>query len=372
MPSAMIFLFDTCTSKCAYCGHATSGKVLDNTQLTPYRDRSLIDRFLGFFERRTDAENKWLLMLLGGEPLLMPNLDHFIERTHAAGNRTALYTSLNIGSNHKSYRYLLGCDPEAVDYIMASFHPEADDFEDRFFEMMAALKQHGHKVIFRFIAHPLRLYRMEDLHRKCRDMDICFSPYAYCSANYPLGYTPEDRTIIERYTTNYSQVVQMENGLAVQRLTCEAGEKLLYINARDGKIFPCPNVFNRAIGNVYDDYLEPKKGRGCYDMSTRCFCDINFQQNHVAGLDDSANFAAEKAGYVAPAVHADLRAELAAKGFSFHEHSHRKTLGENSADDKLVMTKSEVKQVFEQNRDFYHGDFRKNFHPVFRKSGGEQ
>ncbi len=366
MPSAMVFLFDTCTSKCAYCGHATSGKVLDNTQLTPYKDQRLIDKFLSFFEKRTDQNNRWLLMLLGGEPLLMPNLGYMIDRLHAVGNKASLYTSLNIGENNEAYKYLLASDPDAVDYIMASFHPEADAFEDRFFHMMEALKSQGHKVIFRFIAHPLRLHRMEALHKRCKELDICFSPYAYCSANYPLAYNKDDRHLIAQYTTNFSQIVQMENGLAVDRLQCEAGEKLLYINARDGKIFPCPNVFNRAIGNVYSDHLEPKKkGQGCYDPTTRCFCDINFQQSHVKGLDDSEHFNDEKHGYVAPKDNAALRKEIESRGFQFHNKVHRKSLGENSDDDRLILTKQEVRETFEKNKDYYHGDFRKGFHKEF-------
>ncbi|WP_417462220.1 hypothetical protein [Kordiimonas sp.] len=369
MPSAMVFLFDTCTSKCAYCGHATSGKVLDNTQLTPYKDRGLIDKFLSFFEKRTTQENRWLLMLLGGEPLLMPNLGYMIDRLHAVGNKASLYTSLNIGANNAAYKYLLKCDPDAVDYIMASFHPEADEFEDSFFQMMEALKTRGHKVIFRFIAHPLRLHRMEALHERCKALDICFSPYAYCSSNYPLAYTKDDKNLIAKHTTNYSQVVQMENGLAVENLKCEAGEKLLYVNARDGKIFPCPNVFNRAIGNIYDDHLEPKKeGQGCYDPATRCFCDINFQQNHVEDLDDSTHFEDEKRGYVEPKDHEALHQDMEKRGFAFHNKVHHGSLGENSSDERLILSKQEVRETFEKNKAFYHGDFKKGFHKEFLKS----
>ncbi len=73
------FLFDTCTHKCAYCHFAESGKVLDSSQLNPYRDPEFIDRIVAFFSKRTTAEQKWLITLTGGEPLLTPNLSRFLD-----------------------------------------------------------------------------------------------------------------------------------------------------------------------------------------------------------------------------------------------------------------------------------------------------
>ena len=72
-----MFLFDTCTHKCAYCHFAESGKVLDVSQLRPYRDPIFIERVVSFFNKRTTADDKWLITLTGGEPLLMPNLAQF-------------------------------------------------------------------------------------------------------------------------------------------------------------------------------------------------------------------------------------------------------------------------------------------------------
>ena len=140
----MLFLFDTCTSRCAYCDHALSGKSLDNSQLLPYKDRGFIDKFLSFFEKRTTRERKWLLMLLGGEPLLVPNLDYILHSIHEMENKVAFYTSLNISESHSSFKSLLKWDNNVVDYIMASFHPDADEFEESFFTRMILLKNSGH------------------------------------------------------------------------------------------------------------------------------------------------------------------------------------------------------------------------------------
>ncbi len=47
-----MFLFDTCTHKCAYCHFAETGKVLDASQVKPYRDPAFIDQVVEFFNSR--------------------------------------------------------------------------------------------------------------------------------------------------------------------------------------------------------------------------------------------------------------------------------------------------------------------------------
>ncbi len=92
-----MFLFDTCTHKCAYCHYAESGKVLDSSQMKPYRDPAFIDRIVFFLNVRSDDNNKWLITLTGGEPLLMPNLSRFASGIASRGNKLAFYTALLIG-----------------------------------------------------------------------------------------------------------------------------------------------------------------------------------------------------------------------------------------------------------------------------------
>ena len=336
---------------------------MDSRQLEPYRDRSFIDKLLFFFESRTSAENKWLLIPIGGEPLLMPNFSYFVRRSHTIGNKVAVYTSLNVGGNNSALRFLINNESDPIDYIMASFHPEADYFEAWYFNILKKLKENGHKVIFRFIAHPQRLNRMESLSKKCEEIGICFSPYAYCSSQYPLSYSQNERDLIYQYTTNISQVIQMENGIKVDNLRCSAGENLFYINARDGRIFPCPNVFSRVIGNVYDNILEEKGvNQGCYDLTTRCFCDLNFQQDYVAGLEDSHHFNEEKKGFVQSQDANILKENINNRGFEFHRNVHRGTLGENSNDEHLILKRKDVSKAYNENKDIYLDDFKKKLH----------
>src|SRR4051794_4535919 len=72
---AEVYMFDTCTHKCGYCWLAESGQVLDFSQLDRFRDNGFVDQIAAFFVSRTTSENKWLLQLTGGEPLMAPNLE---------------------------------------------------------------------------------------------------------------------------------------------------------------------------------------------------------------------------------------------------------------------------------------------------------
>ena len=154
--SVMSSVFTTCPLKCGYCTIAESGAVLDNAQLEPYRNLDYVNRIDDFFNKRTDENTHWTLELTGGDPLLMPNLPAFCERLFVHGNLVSFYTSLFFNKNNQNFRFLLTLSGQQVDYIMASFHPEAEPHEDEYFEKVAPLKEAGHHILIRFVAHPKR------------------------------------------------------------------------------------------------------------------------------------------------------------------------------------------------------------------------
>ena len=306
-----MFLFDTCTHKCAYCHFAESGKVLDGSQIKPYRDPAFIDKIVNFFNRRTTAADKWLVTLTGGEPLLMPNLGRFVDGLGASGNKVAYYSALLIGEKHPNYCYLLE-SARHTDYIMASFHPEAEAIEDRFFGRLEELKKAGHSVILRFVGHPARLHRLDELAARCRDLDIAIHATTLFSPEYPAAYTAQEKAEILRHATSLSQVIQIEGGLDTAATRCTAGLALIAIDMRTGKITPCISVQFPVIGNIYEDKLDrferpiacPRAGE------ISCICDIHFQQGIVEGANDRENFEREKQGYATPIALDELRREL--------------------------------------------------------------
>lgn len=315
---AEVYLFDTCSYKCAYCTLAESGAVLDASQLKPYRDPDFIRKIAGFFNKRSLGNHRWLLQLTGGEPLLMPNLPMFCDLVAGAGNKIALYTAINVGVSHPSFQYLLNVAAPFIDYLMVSFHPEAEVSEDQYFEKLNLLKDAGHNVICRFIGHPKRLSRLDTLSDRCRKAEICFYPTPLFSPDYPSAYTEDERDQLLAHASSLSQVIQVCNGVDTRTTRCHAGNKLIAVDVRHGRITPCISVSEPVIGHLYEDWLEfEDEPIACPAAGISCICDVHFQQDVVIGGDDSAYFEKQKAGWVAPIPLLELQDKIESAGFVF-------------------------------------------------------
>ena len=249
-----LFLFDTCSHKCSYCHFAETGKVLDAGQLAPYRSLSFIRRITDFFIRRSSGDKKWLFVMTGGEPLLMPNFDAFCEPLIANGDRISLNTALLIGENTAAFRYLVSA-ASGTEYLFASLHPESEVEEDAFFRKVGILKEAGHRIIVRYICHPQRLQNLQHVQDRCRDIDVSFSPSAMLSPVYPKAYTASEKKLIESYFSSLGQIVQMEGGVDTTHTKCWAGSKLYHADVRTGVIVPCATVSGPVLGNIYEDWL---------------------------------------------------------------------------------------------------------------------
>jgi len=106
---------------------------------------------------------------------------------------------------------------------MASFHPEAELDEPRYFEKIRMLKDAGHKVFLRFVGQPQRLDRLQELSGRCRDLDICSYPTTLMSNNYPGAYTREQKDLLRGHFSSLSQHIQLEGGLDTTNLQCYGG-----------------------------------------------------------------------------------------------------------------------------------------------------
>jgi len=344
---AEVYLFDTCTHRCGYCWLAESGQVLDASQLKPFRDLGFISRVAAFFNSRTSDDQKWLLQFTGGVPLLTPNLGALCTPLLERGNRVAFYSALLLPESHAGFRFLLEHSAPAVDYVMASFHPEAELDEAAYFHKIERLKRRGHHVIVRYVGHPARLSRMDDVRERCRDLDVCFYPTTLLSNTHPNGYQPEERASLSAQFTSLSQHIQLAGGLRTETLTCHAGSRLISVNLQTGNITPCITVDRPSLGNLFADTLDLNDGPApCPVRGIACVCDIHFQQSTVVGVDDSPAFAAQKRGYVEPEGVATLPSSIAELPF------YRGIgMGIGTVQDiaRLFFTRDEVKQRW-QNR----------------------
>jgi predicted O-methyltransferase YrrM len=346
--AAEVYLFDTCTLKCGYCHLAETGKVLKASDLEPYRDPAYIDRVTAFFNSRTTASQKWNLMLTGGEPLLMPNFSRFCKSLFECGNLVSLYTALVVDKSHPSFKFLLDHGAPEVDYIMASFHPEAELQEEEFWERASLLKHAGHNLLLRFVGHPARLHSLEKVSQRCQELDVCFYPTTLFSDHYPHAYTGREREQLASHFGSLSQAIQLAGGIDTSQSTCSAGSHVIAVHLPTGEIWPCISVHSPVLGNVYEDRLTLFDAAiACPEAGIACICDIHFQQDIVSGTNDRDRFERQKSGFVPPLPIASQSQLLKERQLRFTKAP--KGIGHVLNDMQLVFPKAYVKEQFVNN-----------------------
>jgi organic radical activating enzyme len=329
--------------KCGYCWLAESGRVLDSSQLAPFRNKQHIDTLADFFNSRTTTELRWLVQLTGGEPLLMPNLDRFSENLSRQGNKIAFYTGLFVDQRQRNYQFALAAGPTLVDYFMVSFHPESEANESEFFTKLEGLKRAGHRVFLRFVAHPARLHRLDELSRRCQQLDVAFLPTSLLTDSYPSAYSESERNVLESHFASLSQFVQLRGGVDTRNAQCWAGNRIIAVNFQTGNITPCISISKPSIGNIFENRLKLNAAPvRCPEPGIACICDVHYQQDVVVGGFDGAAFAKLKEGFAAPKrFDAELDA-MERNGLVFH---HGKTgIGGVTDEKRLFYTIGEVKE----------------------------
>ena len=342
--TAEVYLFETCTMKCGYCWLAESGRVADASQLAPYRRREHIEQISAFFNSRTTPRDAWILQLTGGEPLLMPNLGAFCQDLFGYGNKVVFYTSLFVDEGQANFRFLCDSSPSDVDYVMASFHPEAEQTEHAWFRKLERLKHAGHSVFLRFVGHPARLHRLEEISRKCQDLDVAFYPTTLFSDHYPGAYSDEQRSRLSRHFSSASQFIQLLGGVDTRNRRCFAGSNIIAVDLRSGNITPCISVSSPSLGNVYEDRLNLyDTDIACPEPGINCACDVHFQQDIVIGAPDSERFVQLKQGF-SPPQRMDAQIEsMRNKGIRFYGAS-KAGIGGVQDDTRLFYSIQEVKE----------------------------
>ena len=348
--TAVVSLFATCGMKCGYCDLAETGQVLDGRQLKPYQDKTFVSRSADFFNKRTSRNEKWLLIFTGGEPLLAPNLELLCNRLFNVGNRVAFYTSLHVGENSAGWKFLMNSSAPEVDYVMAAFHPEAEQWENVFFDRVRMMKDRGHKVFFRFVAHPKRLHRLDELAEKCQKIDVCFFPAALLTDNYPRAYTEEEKNHLKRHSNSLTQFIHLEGGIDTTKTICHASSKIIGVHLLSGEITPCITVDRPVIGNVHKDELNLKSGPiPCPNAGVNCVCEIHYEQDIVIGAEDSKSFCQRKEGFVDSIKEQNPLQAMRSKGIKFYVNSKSGMAKKITDEQQLIFSDAYVKASFRKN-----------------------
>ena len=366
----IVNVFDTCTNKCAYCYWAESGLVLDSSQLHPFRDKKYINKIADFFNKRTNNRQKWLLLLSGGEPLLMPNFDHFIEQLAGFGNRFKVYTALHYGSSQRNYRFMLE-NPGSFDSIMASFHEESEKDEDAYMSRIMALKSAGHSVILKLVAHPKRLCKAALLAEKCKDMDVAFylAPMVLQSGatSYPRDYTAEERTLIDKFIVTKTQSIIMQEGVDTSKHRCFAGSSMLGLYLYTGDISPCITTANMGIdiGNIYEDTLQLVDGQYKCPENLACTCEDHYFQDTFVGITGSEEYALLKKGWVEPDP-VPIKEKLKEEKLSFADAPNQSWGVTPQGIGHTSLSRERVQSTYRKSLHYFSYGRRETYHREFR------
>lgn len=359
MPSyriVMASLFTTCPYRCGFCKLAESGAVLDHHQLKPYKDPTFVNKIAAFFNSRTTPKDRWHLHLTGGEPLMMPNIALFCEELFRKGNIVSFDTNLAFHPDHQGFRFLLESDTNSIDYLMASFQPEAETDRQGFFEKIRLLKNKGHKIFVRFVGHPKRLHLLEDLAKSCRELDVAFYPTALLSRSYPHGYGEEHKQKLQSYASSISQILLLEGSIDTTDASCLAGSKNIAVDFHSGAISPCVLLPGVVIGNIHENRMVLDPGpRTCPAPGLACNCDVHYQQEIVCGISDAKHFDRQKRGYIPPLSSQEvelIRRQILQSGLSFSQN--RTNIGQTKDESILVFGSGVVKEAFKEwERKYY-------------------
>ena len=286
-----LWLFDTCNFRCGYCGLVTSGDVLRTEQLDPYRDPGYVDLLVTFFKTQRPGARPWAVMLTGGEPTLMPNLNQFVTGLGRQGDCVAIYSNMSAPLDKVLSAEALGY----LSYIEASFHPDwhMGGFEgDRFFSHVSLARSLGVPVLVRFVGAPQVLHLIPELAARCRSLGVTFFPTTLFNPEYPQAYTTEEKATIAAATVGYSSLIQLDGGMVMTGRRCEAADRIFAARLHQGgDVTPCISTDKPVLGNMFENTLTFLPGlKPCLRADQICSCDVHFQQRVVDGADDSQEF----------------------------------------------------------------------------------
>lgn len=344
---AEVYLYHRCTYSCGYCLLSETGQVLDSATYNKYKNKTFVNQFTDFFNSRTERDVKWKVILTGGEPTIMPNFEYFCDRLFEMGNKVSLNTNMSISKNHRVFRYLLNKSAKEFDYMMISFHPQAKKNEDDFFEKLSLLKDAGHFILCKLVAHPKRMNLLEHMNRRCKELDICFFAASFSSKDYPQNYTVEEVNRLRKNFSSLSQNVQLFGGVYAKDMRCKAGSDLICLDMETGKIRPCINISGPYIGDFFKNKLTLYSGPiSCPSKKKQCSCYAHFQQDILIGAEDSKNFNLQKQHYIEFLPIEEQDAMIAKKNLIFCNFPPQQ--GQVEDDNILIIERKSLRKRFEK------------------------
>jgi len=313
--------------------------------------------------------SEYTLCLTGGEPLLMPNFDFFLNKLKNYKSKIIINTGLNFRENNHSIISLIN-NFSMVEYIEASLHPMTIDDDNnfcQFLNLVKLFKNNGIKIIIRIVStkkfinnfsfYKEKIYKLEEL-----SVPVLF--FNHFSSDYPSAYTEDEKTFLQEKTKIKAQEISLNVGLdtSVNSVKCLAGSSLISIDLRTGNISPCITTSEILIGNIYDKKWDiPKHEYRKCPIKTSCSCDLFFNHDLVKDLEDSKNFKRLL-------NFNDYKYEpLKLGNYRFSSQINNLNNPYQHDNDFKSLSKEQVNKNFKENLEYFNGNYADSFHSTFKK-----
>ena len=199
----------------------------------------------------------------GGEPFTYPSfidLVAYLTKKHTVEFDTNLSFDID--------EFMFKVRPERVKFATA-FHPEFINI-DSYFKKTLLLKENGYDLGVNYVAYPQNLKRMKEYKEafNCRHISFDIMPYrgSYQGLDYPKGYTPQEKWLIEDCDPHTAPRMLVSYGgdkkFCRKGEVCRMGQMYTKIHP-DGTAYRCCFIDEKGkLGNLIDGtfflYDEPK------------------------------------------------------------------------------------------------------------------
>jgi organic radical activating enzyme len=235
-PLIITYVTMACNLRCNYC-------TVKNLLLKRPTDKLLEDKTLREIIERVPNIH---LYLIGGEPLLYPELPKFVAYVARFGHRVSFDTNLTIGTQVLK-RILDQLDPSWVGYFDISHHLEQRVPLKSMAEQVAMLRERGFAHFVKYIAVPSHFSEIERAMSFFEDQSSGVVLTILYSANwngnsYPRDYTHDQINWLLRNMTLGCHTQQVFGGIKSAGIPCRAGQDaIMWENSdpNDFLIIPC-------------------------------------------------------------------------------------------------------------------------------------
>jgi organic radical activating enzyme len=283
-PSFILDLHAICNQQCPYC---VARDPWDGTfgPLAETRERAKVERF--FMDH-----GPFNVILTGGEPMITPHIEPFLQLLLDACHTVSLQTNLRFGIDI----FQRTVPPERTGWILTTLHSVAQPHSQEFAVKARNLRQAGYPVVAKLVLDQPTLDRLEELYDLLEKTGtgVLLSPLVVPEAS------PDEMPVMQYSQTDWKRIAPRINllsawlffagGFRSRGKICHAGCRSFYGRlGNHGYITGCAHSHPENLGNLFKNEFVPASGPIHCGLD-RCCCDFNTYTGIVDGLDDREGF----------------------------------------------------------------------------------